>query len=382
MAQLRSLGQPFGSPSQLFNIPAPVGIEQAGRFPGLQQGANSIAAALIQRDLQEKQQSDFALLAQVLNPQQQSLALSDPNAGPPGLQQFTPQPDLSQLAGLQTPGAQQFASQLFGQQLQRQNLPPVSGAPGSQLRDPITGELIGEPVPFQPRVPIKASEKISQKKLDRINQLQEKVANGTATDKESNILDKMLAGVSPVQINFGRTTGAERTAIAETEASLSILDNLETLFNNPNTRTGPLAGRIDPVKGLVGFTSEEQENFMAATSAFTNQVIKAITGAQMSEVEAKRIRKQIPEITDPPARWRAKLKQTRRNLRELQRKRSEVLTRSGIVSPLTGLTEDLRNVGREAGLPGLGSPQQSSPTRQSLTPADLDNLTLEQLQNL
>ncbi|KKL52502.1 hypothetical protein LCGC14_2284820 [marine sediment metagenome] len=382
MAQLRSLGQPFGSPSQLFNIPAPVGIEQAGRFPGLQQGANSIAAALIQRDLQEKQQSDFALLAQVLNPQQQSLALSDPNAGPPGLQQFTPQPDLSQLAGLQTPGAQQFASQLFGQQLQRQNLPPVSGAPGSQLRDPLTGELIGEPVPFQSRVPIKASEKISQKKLDRINQLQEKVASGTATSKDEALLDKMLAGVSPVQINFGRTTGAERTAIAETEASLSILDNLETLFNNPNTRTGPLAGRIDPIKGLVGFTSEEQENFMAATSAFTNQVIKAITGAQMSEVEAKRIRKQIPEITDPPARWRAKLKQTRRNLRELQRKRSEVLTRSGIVSPLTGLTEDLRNVGREAGLPGLGSPQQSSPPRQSLTPADLDNLTLEQLQNL
>ena len=59
-------------------------------------------------------------------------------------------------------------------------------------------------------------------------------------------------------------------------------------------------------------------NFQASTSAFKNSVIKAITGAQMSEPEARRIMQQIPMETDKPEGWQAKYESTKRNLAYLQ----------------------------------------------------------------
>jgi hypothetical protein len=139
--------------------------------------------------------------------------------------------------------------------------------------------------------------------------------------------------VPSTTVNVTPASASERTAIAETNASMDILDNLKVLFDNPNTRTGPLVGRVDPTLGLIGKTPVEQEDFMAATSAFKNKIIKEITGAQMSEVEANRIMKQVPDITDPPARWMAKWKQSRKNLEMLQARRKEVLKQSGIKVP-------------------------------------------------
>lgn len=132
-------------------------------------------------------------------------------------------------------------------------------------------------------------------------------------------------------------SAGERTAIAETRASIDSLDNLKNLFDSTQTTTGPIAGRVSPTKGLFGLTTDEQEAFMAATSAFKNSIIKEITGAQMSEVEAKRIMKQIPDITDPPTRWRAKWQQSKKNLEFLQKRRLEILGKEGIQSTQTGI---------------------------------------------
>lgn len=132
-------------------------------------------------------------------------------------------------------------------------------------------------------------------------------------------------------------SSTERQKIAETRASLDALDNLKTLFDNVQTKTGPITGRISPIAGLIGMTTDEQEAFMAATSAFKNAIIKEITGAQMSEQEAGRIMKQIPDITDPPARWRAKWEQSKKNLEFLQKRRLEILGQSGLRVP--GKTE-------------------------------------------
>jgi len=128
-------------------------------------------------------------------------------------------------------------------------------------------------------------------------------------------------------------SATEREALAETEGSLADLANLKSLFDNPQTGTGPVKGRIDPIAGLVGATSDEQEAFMAATSAFKNAVIKQITGAQMSEPEARRIMKQVPDITDPPTRWKAKYEQTKRNLNTIQKKRLSIQKGSGLAVP-------------------------------------------------
>jgi len=125
----------------------------------------------------------------------------------------------------------------------------------------------------------------------------------------------------------------ERTDIATGRASLDALDNLKVLFDSTQTKTGPVIGRMAPTKGLFGLTTDEQEAFMAATSAFKNAIIKEITGAQMSEVEAKRIMKQVPDITDPPTRWQAKWIQSKKNLEFLQQRRLEVLGQSGMRVP-------------------------------------------------
>jgi hypothetical protein len=152
----------------------------------------------------------------------------------------------------------------------------------------------------------------------------------TGQVEKTNIPSSKVASTT---VNVSPASASERTAIAETNTSMDILDNLKVLFDNPKTRTGPLVGRIDPILGVIGKTSMEQEDFMAATSAFKNKIIKEITGAQMSEPEAKRIMKQVPDIGDVPKRWLAKWNQSRKNLEMLQARRKEVLKQSGIKVP-------------------------------------------------
>ncbi len=177
-------------------------------------------------------------------------------------------------------------------------------------------------------------ETVGQIRAEQIRRLQA-IPEPQRTKAQSESLKRLLEGQAAVQINFGKPASAsERTAIAETAASLDSLDNLKSLFRSRKTKTGPITGRVSPFTGLAGLTSNEQEDFMAASSAFENKVIKEITGAQMSEQEATRILRQVPRVTDPPARWLAKEKQTRQNLKRIQKRRAEVLKKSGLVSPV------------------------------------------------
>lgn len=143
-----------------------------------------------------------------------------------------------------------------------------------------------------------------------------------------------------VQINLGKPASAgERTAIAETRATIDELNNLKTLFDE--SFVGPLAGKIGAAKNIFGLNAPKREALIAATSAFKNQMIKAITGAQMSEPEAKRIMKQIPSETDAPSVWAAKWTQSVRNLETINNRRKEVLTQSGLRAPETLLPGDV-----------------------------------------
>lgn len=123
----------------------------------------------------------------------------------------------------------------------------------------------------------------------------------------------------------------ERTKIAETRAAIDSLNNLKSLYDK--NFVGPIAGRKAKAKSILGLNPLDQEEFMAATSAFKNQVIKEITGAQMSEKEAERIMKQIPDITDQPNVWLAKHRQSIENLKRINERRKEVLRQTGVVVP-------------------------------------------------
>jgi len=85
---------------------------------------------------------------------------------------------------------------------------------------------------------------------------------------------------------------------------------------------GPVAGRWAEGKiGLPGVdVPEDLARFFADTATLKNATVKAITGAQMSEPEAKRIMKQIPVFTDKKSVWQAKAKATAENLNFLRQR--------------------------------------------------------------
>ena len=176
------------------------------------------------------------------------------------------------------------------------------------------------------------TQKAAQAKLDAYNKAKTTPIS-ERTKHQQAVVEKYELGQALVQINLGRASPTERTSIAETRASIDALNNIKELYDNAKTRTGIIVGRLDPVLGLFGLTTNEQEDFMAATSAFRNKIIEEITGAQMSEVEAKRILKQVPQETDPPARWEAKWRQSKKNLEFLQKRRLEILKQSGLQAP-------------------------------------------------
>jgi len=125
------------------------------------------------------------------------------------------------------------------------------------------------------------------------------------------------------------TGGAKLSAtaiekIAGIDQSLNVVKSLNEL-KKPEW-LGPIAGRqarysinIPGVK-----VSDELARFAAETATLKNSVVKAITGAQMSEPEAKRIMQQVPDFEDKPNVWQQKLEATKENLSTLKRRTIEL----------------------------------------------------------
>ena len=239
---------------------------------------------------------------------------------------------LQRFAGGFQPGGgikQGIQQTVIGQILQQALMPPpkpITVPAGAGLVTPTGEELYNQPKPMLP------TQKAAQAKLDAYNKAKA-VSPLERTKHQQAVVEKYELGQALVQINLGRASPTERTDIAETRASVDALNNIKELYDNAKTRTGPVVGRLDPILGTFGWTTQEQEDFMAATSAFRNRIIKEITGAQMSEVEAKRILKQVPQETDPSARWEAKWRQSKKNLEFLQKRRLEILRQSGLQAP-------------------------------------------------
>jgi hypothetical protein len=105
--------------------------------------------------------------------------------------------------------------------------------------------------------------------------------------------------------------------LAGGETALDSLNKIKA--NYRDEYVGPAAGRwnsflqqvplIPADKGFAGFDAD--------TQAVTNATIKAVTGAQMSEPEAQRIKGQIPLTTDKPEVWHQKWDALNRAMRGL-----------------------------------------------------------------
>ena len=319
MAGLVGLGQPFGSPSRLINVGAPAGIEQAiaTQTQGLNQLGAGLGTFIGQRRQDELEDKDRAKFGQAIGLLQGEDVSQEQISNALGL-----------LSGVES---RKFSGIL--DQLQAQRFGRALDPTGERIRTGQAGKLEAEREKLERPDVISPTQQIAQEKLNTIRRIQS-IPPDRRTPEQKESLKRLIEGQAAVQINLPRPAAAsERAAIAETNASLDALENLEELFNRSTTKTGPLAGRFETAKGFFGLSSDDQENLLAATAAFKNKVIKDITGAQMSEQEANRIMKQIPLETDPPARWRAKKKQTEINLRAIQKRRIQVLQQSGLLAP-------------------------------------------------
>lgn len=115
----------------------------------------------------------------------------------------------------------------------------------------------------------------------------------------------------------------EKKATADIESAETKIRNLGALFNPEYV--GPIQGRFNLAKIKTPGVSIDKglAAFVAQNTTLKNEVIKFITGAQMSEPEAQRIMAQIPSVEDKPEVWQAKYDITLQNIEILKQKMKE-----------------------------------------------------------
>lgn len=118
--------------------------------------------------------------------------------------------------------------------------------------------------------------------------------------------------------------------VAGTQVSLDTLHNLRHGFKDEFV--GPAGGRMRTFGQSIPLlpVNPDFARFSADSATLKNAIIKAITGAQMSEPEAKRITEQIPMVTDKPDVWRAKADASEQNLRMLLQRIAELSGGAGM----------------------------------------------------
>ena len=134
-------------------------------------------------------------------------------------------------------------------------------------------------------------------------------------------------------------TGAQRQQVAENEAVTTGLARIKELAPDIETLSqwvGPVVGRTNSIRLVTPGLDVDPKmaEFFAEVAAIKNRMIRAITGAQMSEPEAARIMAQLPDIALKPSVFLARLQATERNLAALN---SRIAAQSGVGGlPTTG----------------------------------------------
>lgn len=110
-------------------------------------------------------------------------------------------------------------------------------------------------------------------------------------------------------------------ALAEMGNAQVLLKDITTSFDPKYV--GPVAAKAGKMTKYVEALSDEQRvEFYGNVAEYKNSIIKAITGAQMSEVEAKRIIQQIPDENASPTAFLAGVKRaygmTERRMKQME----------------------------------------------------------------
>lgn len=130
--------------------------------------------------------------------------------------------------------------------------------------------------------------------------------------------------------------------VAGIDSSLYSLGKIEALYSKPDVqdKVGPGAGRVARAREILPFVEPndpEYGAFSAEVTTLNNNVIKAVTGAQMSDPEAKRIMSQVPSKLDKKPDFIAKARATRENLIKLRNQQITLVGSTGV--PQTGMPD-------------------------------------------
>jgi hypothetical protein len=146
---------------------------------------------------------------------------------------------------------------------------------------------------------------------------------------------------------FGRTVaqGPPKTqplpagqteSLAEGRNFLGMMDEVERTFD-PKL-VGPIAGRVGNLKSMTGIGANEAEAQMRAVlGSLENQLLRARSGQAVTPQEYDRIRRELPQVVDPPIVFQTKLKVARALMEEaIRTKEAEFSTRGfrgGMTAP-------------------------------------------------
>lgn len=119
----------------------------------------------------------------------------------------------------------------------------------------------------------------------------------------------------PAEGAAGPGTGAQRQSVSDSQIGEDTLGRLTQNFDK--RYVGPIEGRARPILQKMPFVPADKglADFQADTATLRNAIIRAITGAQMSQPEAERIMAQIPSLEDKEDIWQSKAASTMNNLR-------------------------------------------------------------------
>lgn len=150
---------------------------------------------------------------------------------------------------------------------------------------------------------------------------------------------------NPVQRFVSKQPGAsfpvgpnasQQTSMAEQETGLALIDDISRLYTPE--MVGPVVGRVTKAQMVIPGTpdvSPQVAEFYAAVAGLRNEIIRLMSGAAVSGSEEARMRSQLPDVTDKPSVFEAKLNQTRRN-RDTLLQRMRARTGGSASPPSTG----------------------------------------------
>lgn len=132
-------------------------------------------------------------------------------------------------------------------------------------------------------------------------------------DDQGRTVQRMVPRVAGSEF-AAAPTASQQTTMAEQETGLVLLDDITRLYR-PEL-VGPVVARATQARMKIpGAPDVPQETaeFYAGVASLRNEIIKMMSGAAVSGSEEARMRSQLPDVTDKPSVFQAKLAQTRRN---------------------------------------------------------------------